>query len=227
MDYYRYATQVPTEASKLELQGINSALSTAKSQSEGNGLGSTSITGLERLSDLESIAAIYHWVPAAVDFLGGETYMSILSALIPRFCWTDKPPVITPINKWFYVNEGGTSPITIMGEGYLNFGWPGVFLAGFISALIVHLTETYLLRRSYSSVFITFYLFFLTGLARLHTQPVGIWVSMMIKTILFFGLSKYVISLFEARAQSARPQVPAGPEIKSAPQVVAGLAVQS
>jgi len=199
MDFYRYASLSSADASKIEVKGIHSDLTFAKSEANANGFMTTAIWGLARLSDLESIAGIARWVPHGIEHTKGETYLSIASGLVPRAFWHDKPPLIIPLNNWIYVNEGGSSPITIMGEGYLNFGWAGVLVSGLICGILVPLTEGFLLKRSTRTLFFAFYLWFLIDLARLHTQCAGVWVSILVKTILFFFSSSAFVRLFESR----------------------------
>src|SRR5207247_1918927 len=118
MEYYRYAVGNSADAATIEASTIQESLRTARETSRDSGMERTLVVGLSRLSDLDSIAAIHLWVPSSVDYLGGETYAGIFTALVPRFLWPDKPLTIMPINNWFYTSEVGSSPTTTMGEAY-------------------------------------------------------------------------------------------------------------
>lgn len=189
MDYYRYA-MVEYDASQMNFDNIGEAVGTAREQSDLQGIQSTVIRGLGRLNDLESIAAIYWWVPDIVPYENGDTYWNILPVFVPRFLWTDKPSIIMPINTWFFVNEGGSSPTTTMGEGYLNFGWPGVALAAMVSAFLLRWGERFLLRYSRNSIFLPVYVTFLLMMSRMHTQPLSIWVGSILKVCMLLWLGQ-------------------------------------
>jgi hypothetical protein len=181
MDYYRYALQNTTENNTIQVSGIVDALTKASNQTEGSGLVNTFYRGLFRINDLEPIAAIYLWTGKLQPFLEGETYGRIPSGLIPRFLWPDKPMVITPINEWYFTHEGGSSPITTPGEGYLNFGWPGVVLAGAVTAMLVRITEWFLLKYLWNVAILPVYIGTLAIMARQHTQAIAVWVPTIIK----------------------------------------------
>ncbi|MEY2411391.1 MAG: hypothetical protein QOF48_4061 [Verrucomicrobiota bacterium] len=189
MDYYRYA-MVQYDASQMNFDNIGEAVDTAREQSDLQGIQSTFVRGLGRLNDLESVAAIYWWVPDVVPYENGNTYWNILAVFVPRFIWTDKPPISMPINNWVFSNEGGSSPTTTMGEGYLNFGWPGVALAAIVSAFLLRWGERFLLRYSRNSIFLPVYVTFLLMMSRMHTQPLSIWVGSILKVCLLLWLGQ-------------------------------------
>jgi len=152
--------------------------------------------GLERLNDLDSVAAVCLWVPLPVDYLRGETYQGILGALVPRFIWLNKPAIVVPINHWFFREEYGSSPLTVFGEGYLNFGLPGVVGVGVVCSALVTVTGALLRRRLASSFFWPVYVSFLLYLLRAPVSVLGIWIS---------GLSRIVIFLYAVDFLCARP----------------------
>lgn len=83
------------------------------------------------------------------DFYGGVASAPILTALIPRFLWPEKPNI--ELGLWFaleigaaYAEEGkrGNNSVnmTIPGQLYLDFGWIGIvigciFFGGFVAVL--------------------------------------------------------------------------------------------
>jgi oligosaccharide repeat unit polymerase len=73
--------------------------------------------------------------PAEADYLYGYSYYVQLVNPIPRFLWPDKPKLGTDIlmaNMYGAVNSEGEAFLTIspglIGEMYLNFGWPGIIV---------------------------------------------------------------------------------------------------
>jgi hypothetical protein len=204
MDHYRYALIHTTEANKINLSGLSSAVSTAMEGSSREGARGTVLHGLSRVNDLESVAAIYRWTPSMQPYLGGETYWRVLPALVPRQLWPDKPTTIMPINEWFFAHEGGSSPTTIMGEGYLNFGWPGVIAAGVLCAFIVQGLESLIVRLLWNGTVMPVYIGSMAIIARMQTQALAVWVTALLKILLLVWMVHVFArprpeALFEAR----------------------------
>ena len=104
-------------------------------------------TVLSRLTTINQLSQVGRLVDEG-GLLHGQTLEYLSYAFIPRFLWPAKPSIST--TAWFalhiglaYERPGGmiTNAInmTIPGELYLNYGWPGVlvglaFLGVFISA---------------------------------------------------------------------------------------------
>lgn len=193
MDYYRYAIQQTANVNTIRLSSITEALSIASRESSSSGTENTLLRGIARFNDLESIAAIDLWTGTAQPFLEGETYARIPVALIPRQLWPDKPSTSMPINEWYFIHEGGSSPTTTMGEGYLNFGWPGVALAGFMAALLVRLADWFIVRYLWNIAVLPIYIGTVAIYARLHTQPIAIWIPTFIKMV-FFTLLVHILT---------------------------------
>jgi len=74
-------------------------------------------------------------VPEQVDYLYGKSYAMTLIAPIPRVLWKDKPIVRVGkfVGKKIYErqNKSGVPP-GLIGEAFLNYGWPGVIVIAFI-----------------------------------------------------------------------------------------------
>ncbi len=114
-------------------------------------------------SDLMA-AAMTH-TPAIQPYAGGDTYVESLSALLPRFIWTDKQ-VIAGGNEFVSQYTGVTFAhetsvaMHYMFEMYVNFGTPGVvigmMLLGLLMAGLEHLYYISLPERffwQYASVY--------------------------------------------------------------------------
>ncbi len=76
----------------------------------------------------------------------GKASEPLVAALIPRFLWPDKP--IIALGAWFaleigtaYKNDGGrvnnSINMTIPGELYLDFGWPGLVIGSLLVGLFI------------------------------------------------------------------------------------------
>jgi hypothetical protein len=184
MDYYRYAVRESQGTTSFSVGGMISAIGTATRATEDQGIQQTILRGVARVNDLDSVAAMYSWVPESLPYQNGETYARIPIALVPRMFWPDKPPVMMPINEFFFRYEGGSSPTTTMGEGWLNFGIAGVVLAGFLSAVILHLTELFVVRFLWNAAILPVYIGAIAILARMNAQPMAVWVTAVPKVML-------------------------------------------
>jgi hypothetical protein len=70
-----------------------------------------------------------------------------------------------------------------MGEGYLNFGWAGVALAAAAGALLLRLIDRLMARFVNNLAMLPVYIGFVAWCARVHTQPMMMWISSLIKVI--------------------------------------------
>ena len=114
--------------------------------------------------------------PSVVPYQYGETYSYFVVSLIPRVLWPDKP-VAGSANSFFGVNYGlqteegakiTTFGVSILGEAYINFGWPGVALImlfqGLILGVLQHMFGETRSGPGGQAVFLAFFVFFLNGI---------------------------------------------------------------
>jgi hypothetical protein len=97
----------------------------------------------ERVNEAATVAALRATVPSIIDYKYGQTYLPILTWLIPRLIWPDKP-------TFQYFNEIGRASglikydnydtavvYTSLGELYLNFGDVGVLIGMLAIGMLV------------------------------------------------------------------------------------------
>jgi hypothetical protein len=100
---------------------------------------------LERVSHLITFADVVEQTPRTVPYWYGESYYTLLTSLIPRIVWPDKPT--KTLGQTFghryqrlYPEDDETSEnFPQLVEMYANFGPPGVLLGMFIVGLIYRL----------------------------------------------------------------------------------------
>jgi hypothetical protein len=128
-----------------------------------------------RIDLIHQFAYIYSLTPDVVPFQYGSTYSYFAVTLIPRLVWEGKP-LAGGANDFFAVAYGITTEegvkratfgVSLLGEGYINFGIPGViFIMAFQGVLLILLQHMFGGERSGAggqAVFLAFFIFFLNG----------------------------------------------------------------
>jgi len=96
----------------------------------------------QRLNEAATLGALQAAVPSTADYKYGQTYLPIVTWLVPRFLWHDKP------DFQFYNEIGHTTGLvgprdkvttiiyTSVGELYLNFGEVGVAIGMLVIGML-------------------------------------------------------------------------------------------
>lgn len=127
-------------------------------------------------SDLiHQFAHIYSLTPEFSPYQYGDTYSYFAVAWIPRILWPDKPKAGSA-NEYFAVTyaltteEGAkrsTFGVSLLGEGYINFGVAGVLLVMALQGAILALLQLIFGGPKSGvggqAVFLAFFVFFLNG----------------------------------------------------------------
>ena len=129
-----------------------------------------------RADFIHQMAHIYSMTPSVVPYQYGRTYSFFLVALIPRVLWPDKP-LAGSANGFYAVaygvttEEGATTTtfgVSILGEAFINFGWPGVvlimLLQGILIGIMQHAFGGSLSGPGGRAVFLAFFVYFLNGI---------------------------------------------------------------
>jgi hypothetical protein len=132
----------------------------------------------ERVNLLSQVAHVLDITPADVPFQRGQTYAFVAVTLVPRFLWPDKPSV-NDANRFYQTAYGLTAErqlesvsiaIGVLGEAFINFGWPGVIgMMTAIGLLLGVFERTFGSGRS-SALFLAIGLAMLQGLVAVESQ---------------------------------------------------------
>jgi len=114
--------------------------------------------------------------PSVVPYQYGQTYSFFLVSLIPRVVWPNKP-MAGSANAFYAVTYGITSEegaktttfgVSILGEAFMNFGWPGVVLIMFSQGILIgamqHSFGGKISGPGGQAVFLCFFVYFLNGI---------------------------------------------------------------
>ncbi len=98
---------------------------------------------LHRLNRLGELSFVIQTTGEQIPFIGGETYLPILTKIIPRALWPDKPQetfgqyfghryrIIADHDLKTSVN------LPIIVEGYINWGWLGILFSASLMGLLM------------------------------------------------------------------------------------------
>lgn len=193
MDFYRYGiaqiADQTTGEGVIRSDAVVEAIKESKTKflEEDYQTGEWLTRSMARLADARSVAAILQNVPSIVPYLGGETYARLPWVFVPRFLYPDKPAMILPIAAEL-VDDDPTnttsSPTTLIGEAYLNFGWLGLFLVMPLVGWLSWQYDSAFRQRITHPIWATIYVGMALSVVRLPVQPVTVWLGVYIKAFL-------------------------------------------
>jgi oligosaccharide repeat unit polymerase len=101
----------------------------------------------ENFDSLTRLTLVLNYVPSIIDFIKGRSFLGIVTFLIPRFLYPDKPngigviftQVFYPIS---YLNKGGRTP-SLLVDFYWNFGLAGVAIGMFLFGIFLRSIAEY------------------------------------------------------------------------------------
>lgn len=107
---------------------------------------------LSRVALLTQTANVLEQTPSVVPYQYGKLYSYLFITWIPRVVWPNKPS-INDANQFYQVAYGVTNEedlgnvaiaVGVLTEGYINFGWPGVFTIMFLIGIFLDLYVRFL-----------------------------------------------------------------------------------
>lgn len=119
------------------------------------------------------------------DYELGNTYKEIPAIFIPRFIWINKPMISKCMNTWYnnLVGKSGV-PITVWGEAYINFSWPGIILIPYLLGLIMKWYDYLFIERASKQYWMFVYLFGAILLTFLPAEGAVVWLSWFLRGII-------------------------------------------
>lgn len=127
-------------------QNLDSDLETAMSRTSSSPLGAFSEHESER-ARLDSTAIILFFFPERVDYLWGESWAPVFTALVPRWIWPEKSQSYPYSDtRMLRTLVGLPAPTPIPALLYANFSWPGVPIGGALWGLVHAALYRWLIR---------------------------------------------------------------------------------
>ena len=177
---------------------------------------------VRRNSDITVVAAFVRDTPSVYPFEYGRTYLGIIFFFIPRALWPEKPSLIVGFEttqRYFPDSDPynyASSPATLIGEFYINFGVGGVLLGmAFWGVFLRFLYEYAQTERLAGSGYLFVYLF---------SSSYMVWVSQTAGVVVAIGrmwLAVFALTLLAqmlggpaSRLDAGSPARPALSEVR-------------
>lgn len=129
------------------VSGVVGAMERMEGSLEDRGIMAFADHLFSRLFEGQSFAYLLKHYRGTYEWEAGETYLSRLPfVIIPYFLFTDRPIMAVSINEWFDLVVG-SAPVTMLGEAYINFGYVGIPIIGFLVGMILALYDLFTIRR--------------------------------------------------------------------------------
>jgi hypothetical protein len=158
---------------------------------------------LLRFDDFRPLAAVHRYYRGSL--LEGETFGIILWDPIPRVFWPEKPShsdlaLITSA----ILREGGSSPLTLPGEFFVNFGDVGGWLSGLMAGLAWILIDLLFDRRRRDPIVLAFCGVSWAGLS-LYVATIAALVGVFYKTLLVALFIRWLLLRIFSPAPVSQP----------------------
>lgn len=153
------AIMVKIRAFLFEVETVSEATGRAIGYYEGYSSYFEYFSSSSILSFFDYLALLVHSLDRGlIDFEWGYSYWVLVTSMVPRIIWSDKPIVL---NRYFSSQLSEVSPpapaISVFGELYMNAHWIGVFIGMFLFGVVCRIFSE---SRHYSKVNIVTYALF-------------------------------------------------------------------
>ena len=138
---------------------------------------------IDRFYDGKNLGYLLMHYSNDYDYEFGAMYKNIPFVFIPRFIYIDKPVFTTALGNWYQLVAGGSTPITLWGESYINFSWFGIILISYLLGLAMKGYDYIFIKRASKPYWVYLYVFGAIHIMRLPMQGAVIWVSFLLKAI--------------------------------------------
>ena len=132
----------------LELQDSKAVLRTEKSKADNfNRLGHS----------FNSLLILVEKTPSEIRYINGETYVILISKLIPRIIWRNKPSDTSGNmigKKYKVLNKGDDATswnVPIINEAYINFGYSGVIFIMLILGIFIRFFTNFFSNKNFKN----------------------------------------------------------------------------
>jgi hypothetical protein len=160
-----------------------------------------------RLYGLDTLVVARALTPNTHPYLGGSTYARLPASLVPRVLWPGKPE-LSFANEFAddywgrsTANDQSAQPVGVVGELYINWGVPAVFVGMFMLGFGYRLWYSWLARR-WSPLAIALYVVSVPTMVQIEGDAVFLFrtgLNRVIVALVCLVLLGWALSLFDRR----------------------------
>jgi hypothetical protein len=155
---------------------------------------------MERAYDGQSLNYLLMNYSSDYDYEMGNTFLNIPFVVIPRFIYPDKPTLVIPLNYWYNISKGGSSPITFWGESYINFSWFGIFIMSFLLGICMKGYDFLFLKMMSNQYWLCLYVFgavFILLKLSMHAAVISLamLIHVIVLAFIFSSLYKFFLKI--------------------------------
>lgn len=195
LDVYRYTIVDATDINRISLRASVTAYQAAQERFEGSSQGSyldLADSSLRRLYDGQFLGYLLKQYRSVYDWEYGKTYLERLPFLfLPYFIYFDRPIMQVPLNDWFKLLAGGSTPTTFLGEAFLNFGYLGIPIMAFLMGLVLCFYDRIFQRRQQDILMMAIFILFSAGMPFKVNASFASWLGYL-RNALLMALAVYL-----------------------------------
>jgi len=185
---YRYTIGQFTAINRFSITSSVAAFQLAKERYEAS-FGGSYIdfvdSSMERLYDGQHLGYLLKHYRESYDWEYGRTYYTRVPFLVlPYFIFPNRPIMQVPIDIWFKLVAGGSSPATFLGEAYINFWYVGIIIIPFLMGIILASYDAFFIRRKDDPLTAAVYLLFATYFLFIGNANLAVWLGVMRDAVL-------------------------------------------
>ncbi|MBI1923412.1 hypothetical protein HYR99_04085 [Candidatus Poribacteria bacterium] len=197
LHYYRYAIAQYTRANQLGFDATVKAMQDISASRGALNAGGSPVDELmNRLFDGKFLAMLFRDYHEIYPFEFGGTYQRCIYIFLPKFIYPNRPIAQIPINIWFpSIQAGGSSPLTFLGEAYINFGILGLLFVPLAVGILCGIYDKIFLYRMDRLSFFLGYTVIGFEVTRLTVQTLSVWLGVFRNGILIALLIQLLLHL--------------------------------
>ena len=124
---------------------------------------------------------------------GWTIFRGIVGIAIPYFIFPARDINQLTLNEWYpQIQLGGSSPVTFMGEGYMNFSYFGFIILPLMLGYILKKTDSFFKNRSSNLIYNSLYLFLLVNFVFMYSQGMVIMLSTF-RLVFIYGVFTFIL----------------------------------
>jgi oligosaccharide repeat unit polymerase len=108
----------------------------------------------------DNLLVLVSITPSKIGYYYGSYYIRPILNFIPRSLWENKPPLTigAELRQIVWPNQSGGRPPGVLGELFVNFGYPTIILGGIVGGIAMRMAYELLKKNSHSTAILLIYI---------------------------------------------------------------------